>query len=93
MWWVVSVTPRPLYRLERPGIYCIEDWFNTNYYGKVVETRQLIKIFVQYMCIEGFTKPAISNYVAAFNPACLLWNYQSTGETIWCCPEEGSEKK
>jgi hypothetical protein len=22
-----------------------------------------------------------------------LWNYRSTGEAIWCCPEEGSEKK
>jgi hypothetical protein len=35
----------------------------------------------------------MSNYVAAFSPACLLWDYQSTGEAIWCCPEEGIEKK
>ena len=24
--WVVSTTPRPLYRQERPGTHCIGDW-------------------------------------------------------------------
>jgi len=26
MGWVVNVTPRPLYPLERPGIHCIGGW-------------------------------------------------------------------
>ena len=28
----------------------------------------------------------------AFGPACLFNDYLSTGEAIWCCPEEGSKK-
>ena len=30
--------------------------------------------------------------MAAFGPVCLFNDYLSTGEAIFCCPEEGSKK-